>query len=215
MITGIILAGGKSKRMGENKALMRLGNDTLIEHVIERVRPITDELLIITNSPDEYAHLGITLHGDIVQNAGALGGIHTGLTHATHDTVLCVGCDSPFLVSNLICYLVSALEKYDAVMPYTYKSSIEYSGRIGKDQRPTILQTLCAAYSKSCLTAIEVMLNESDFRVHALAEHAKVLTISPDIWQTYDSDGLSFFNINSPEDFEKAKSIYRTLQETF
>ncbi len=211
MVTGIILAGGKSKRMGENKALMRLGNNTLIGHVIHRVRPITNELLLITNSPDEYTHLGIRMHSDIVQNAGALGGIHTGLTHASHDTVLCVGCDSPFIVPDLLSYLVSALGEYDAVMPYTCRNPNEYLGVNQKDQRQTIRQTLCAAYSKNCLAAIEGMFNKSDLRVHALAEHAKVLTIAPEIWQTYDSKGLSFLNINSPEDFEKAKEIYSKL----
>ena len=214
MVTGIILAGGKSRRMGENKALMRLGNDTLIGHVIQRVRPITNELLLITNSPDEYTHLGIRMHGDIVQSAGALGGIHTGLTHASHDTVLCVGCDSPFIVTDLLCYLVSALGEYDAVMPYTCRNPNEYLGVNQKDQRQTIPQTLCATYSKNCLAAIEGLFNKSDFRVHALAERAKILTIAPDIWQTYDSEGLSFFNINSPEDFEKAKEIYETLHES-
>jgi len=214
MVTGIILAGGKSKRMGENKALMGLGNDTLIGHVIERVRPITNELLLITNSPNEYASMGITIHGDFVKNAGALGGIHAGLTHATHDTVLCVGCDSPFIATNLLSYLASILGEYDAVMPYTHRNSNEYSMTNHKDQRQIILQTLCASYSKNCLETIEELFNDSDYRVHALAERANVLKITPDIWQTYDAEGLSFFNINSPEDYEKAKEIYKTLHET-
>ena len=214
MVTGIILAGGKSKRMGENKALMRLGNNTLIGHVIERVRPITNELLLITNSPNEYASLEITMHTDIVQNAGALGGLHSGLTNALHDTVLCVGCDSPFIATKLLSYLESALEEYDAVIPYTHRNPNELLVRKHKDQQQIILQTLCAAYSKTCLETIEVMFNESDFRVHALAERANVLTIPPHIWQTYDSKGLSFFNINAPEDFQKAKHHYKTFHES-
>jgi molybdopterin-guanine dinucleotide biosynthesis protein A len=208
MVTGVILAGGKSRRMGQNKALLRLGNGTLIGHVIRCMRSITDELLLITNRPDEYAHLDIDMHGDIIPNAGALGGIHAGLTHALHEEVLCVGCDSPFLMPNLLTYLVSVLGEHDAVMPYTYK---ELSSD-NKDVQIT-LQTLCAVYSKRCLPIIEQMLNEHDLRVHALQERANVLTLAPEIWKTFDSEGHSFFNVNTPEDFEKAQVIYDTLHK--
>ena len=95
-VTGIILAGGKSRRMGANKALMQLGANSLIGHIIRRMRLITDELLLVTNSPTEYGHLNVPMHGDIFPDTGALGGIYTGLTHASHDVVLCVACDSPF-----------------------------------------------------------------------------------------------------------------------
>ncbi|MDE0636264.1 MAG: molybdenum cofactor guanylyltransferase [Candidatus Poribacteria bacterium] len=204
MVTGVILAGGKSRRMGENKALLRLGNRTIIGHVIQRIQPITDELLLITNSPDEYTHLGIAMHKDIIPNAGALGGIHAGLSYASHETVLCVGCDNPFLVPNLLSYLVSALGKYDAVMPWTDKeSSAKNAGA------QIILQTLCAVYSKRCLPIIEQMLNESDLRVHALQERANVFALAPEIWKTYDAEGFSFFNVNTPEDFEKAQTMVK------
>ena len=202
MVTGVILAGGKSRRMGQNKALLRLGNETLIGHVIRCMRSITDELLLITNSPDEYAHLGMTMHKDIIQNVGALGGIHAGLTYASHETIICVGCDNPFLVPNLLSYLVSVLGEHDAVMPYTYNDDVQIT-----------LQTLCAVYSKRCLPIIEQMLNEPDLRVHALQERANVLTLAPEIWKTYDSGGHSFFNVNTPEDFEKAQTIYDTSHE--
>ncbi len=204
MVTGVILAGGKSRRMGENKALLRLGNGTIIGQVIRRMQPITDELLLITNSPDEYTHLGITMHKDIVPNAGALGGIHTGLTYASHHTVICVGCDNPFLMPNLLTYLVSVLGEYDAVMPHTYK---EPSADNADAQ--IISQTLCAVYSKRCLPIIEQMLNEPDLRVHALQERANILTLAPEIWKTFDAEGLSFFNVNTPEDFEKAQTMVK------
>ncbi len=206
MVTGVILAGGKSRRMGQNKALLRLGNDTLIGHVIRCMRSITDELLLITNSPDEYAHLDIDMHGDIIPNAGALGGIHAGLTYALHEEVLCVGCDSPFLMPNLLTYLVSVLgeDEYDAVMPYTDKEPSSYN----RDAQIT-LQTLCAVYSKRCLPIIEQMLSEQDLRVYALQERANVLALAPEIWKTYDSEGQSFFNVNTPEDFEKAQTMVK------
>ena len=197
-VTGVILAGGKSRRMGENKALMQLGDDSLIGHVIRRMRPITDELLLVTNSPTEYAHLGVSMHGDIFPGAGTLGGIYTGVTHASHNAVLCVACDSPFLNPKLLTYLASILEEYDAVMPYTHRNNTQ-----------TTLQTLCAAYSKRCLPIIASMLRESELRVHALQERAHIKRVSPEVWQEFDPDGASFFNINTPEDFEKTDSYMR------
>ncbi|MDD9974771.1 MAG: molybdenum cofactor guanylyltransferase [Candidatus Poribacteria bacterium] len=210
-VTGVILAGGQSRRMGQNKALIQLGDNSLIEHVIRRMHLVVDELLLITNSPAEYAHLNVPLYGDIIPDTGALGGIYTGLTYASHDAVLCVGCDNPFLVSNLLIYLVSVLDEYDAVMPYTYSRNkdIEVRNPSHRDDRIT-LQTLCAAYAKRCLPIIELMLQESELRVHALAERAYVQRVSPEVWQRFDSEGMSFFNINTPEDFEKADSYMRS-----
>lgn len=199
-ITGVILAGGKSRRMGENKALMQLGEDSLIGHVIRRMRMVTDELLLITNNPTAYTHLNLPMHEDIVPNTGALGGVYTGLTYASHDTVLCVACDSPFLAPKLLTYLVSVLGEHDAVMPYTSR----------RDQGQITLQTLCAVYSKRCLPIIELMLQESELRVHALHERAHIKRISPEVWQRFDPDGMSFFNINTPEDFDHANSHVRS-----
>lgn len=188
--------------MGANKALLQLGDAPLIAHVIHRMRLVTDELLLITNTPTEYAHLDLPMHNDSVPDAGALGGIYTGLTHASDDTVLCVACDSPFLQPKLLSYLVSVLGEYDAVMPYTYKET-----PTSDSNNQITLQTLCAVYSKRCLPIIELMLQASELRVHALQERANIRTLAPEVWKTYDSEGHSFFNVNTPEDFEKARTL--------
>ena len=198
-VTGVILAGGQSRRMGENKALMELGDDSLIGHVIRCMQNVTDERLLITNSPTEYGHLGVPMHGDILPGTGALGGLYTGLTHASHDAVLCAACDSPFLNPKLLTYLVSVLGEYDAVIPETFAHH--------EDTTQITLQTLCAVYSKRCLPIIESMLRESELRVHALQERAHIKRISPEIWQEFDPDGMSFFNINTPQDFETGEKL--------
>ncbi len=208
-ITGVILAGGKSRRMGENKALLQLGEDSLIGHVIRCMRLVTDELLLITNSPADYAHLDLRMYADIVPNAGALGGVYTGLTYASYDAVLCVACDSPFLDPKLLTYLVSVLGEYDAVMPYTHEE-VRARNPSDSDETRITLQTLCAAYSKRCLPIIELMLQESELRVHALQERAHIKCISPDVWERFDPEGMSFFNINRPEDFDRANSYMRS-----
>ena len=209
LVTGVILAGGMSRRMGENKALLQLGEDSLIGHVIRRMHLITDELLLITNSPAEYAHLDLPMHEDTVPNTGALGGVYTGLTYASHDAVLCVACDSPFLEPKLLTYLVSVLDEYDAVMPYTCEE-IGVRNPSYSDAARITLQTLCAAYSKRCLSIIELMLQESELRVHALQERAYIKSISPEVWQRFDPEGMSFFNINTPEDFARANSYIKS-----
>lgn len=207
-VTGVILAGGKSRRMGENKALMRLGDNSLIGHVIHRMCLVTNELLLITNSPAEYAHLDVPMHGDILPGTGALGGIYTGLKRASHNTVLCVACDSPFVEPKLLTYLVSVLGEYDAVMPYTHREI-----HASHNDVQITLQTLCAAYSKRCLPIIKSMLRDSELRVHALQERAHIKRVSPEVWQAFDPEGMSFFNINTPEDFESADA-YMSMQTT-
>ena len=205
-VTGVILAGGKSRRMGKNKALLRLGDEPLIAHVIRSMRGVTDDLLLITNDHAGYTHLGLPMHSDIVPGAGALGGIYTGLMHASQEAILCVACDSPFLQPKLLSYLVSILGEYDAVMPYT-DSRRQAPLCCNHNNNRITLQTLCAVYSKKCLPIIEAMLQESELRVHALQERAHIRCVSPEVWQAFDPDGTSFFNINTPEDFEKAKKM--------
>ena len=105
-ISGIVLAGGASRRMGRDKAFLELDGQSLIEIVLERVRAV------VTNTPQRYAHLAARLVGDIHPGIGDLGGIHSGLTAATHDHALIVGCDMPFLNPPLLEYLVSLAPPY-------------------------------------------------------------------------------------------------------
>ena len=202
-VTGVILAGGSSRRMGQNKALMRLGTATIIEHVIRRMRAITADVLLITNPPPLYAHLGLPMQADIVPNMGTLGGIYTGLTYAANPSVLCVACDMPLLQPQLLSYLTSILGEYDAVVPY-----VEEKGA----SAPTF-QTLSAVYSKRCLPVINQMLAEGELRVHALYDRIAVRRVEPQEWQPFDPQGLSFLNINTPADFEKAVQMIRWSEE--
>jgi molybdopterin-guanine dinucleotide biosynthesis protein A len=101
------------------------------------------------------------------------------------------------------------LGKYDAVMPYT-REGVGVRNPTHRDAAPITLQTLCAAYSKRCLPIIALMLRESELRVHALHERAHIKCISPEVWQRFDPEGMSFFNINTPEDFDRANSYMRS-----
>ena len=202
-VTGVILAGGQSRRMGQNKALMLLADAPLISHVICQMEAVTDELLLITNEPDLYTTLKIPTYTDLLPEMGTLGGLYTGLTHAANEVVLCVGCDMPLLQPNLLSYLTTLLGDYDAVVP-----CIEAEN--GTRTKPTYLfQTLSAVYSKRCLPIIEEMLAVGELRVHALYDRIDTRIVQSDEWQAFDPQGLSFFNINTPKDFEKVNIYWR------
>ena len=184
--------------MGQNKALMPLGNEPLIVHVIRQMELITDELLLITNEPDLYTALRMPMYADILPDMGALGGLHTGLTYAANSVVLCVGCDMPLLQPNLLSHLITLLDDYDAVVPCVETADM-------RQPKPAyVFQTLSAVYSKRCLPVIDEMLTAGELRVHALYDRIDTRIVQAHEWETYDPQGLSFFNINTPEDFEKA-----------
>ena len=195
--TGVILAGGESRRMGRNKALMRLVDETLISRALKRLQSVTDEIIVISNSVDLYNDLGVRVYEDLVPKSGALGGVYTGLTHAVNNTVVCVACDMPLLQPKLMTYLLSVLGEHDAVVPYT---------RELEDSNPK-LQTLCAVYTRRCNHTIRQMLEGGELRLHALCDRIKVRRVPPGEWREIDPEGLSFINVNTREDFEKVKQM--------
>ncbi len=201
--TGIILAGGSSRRMGQNKALMRLGCATLIEHTLCQMRLVTTNLLLITNTPSQFGHLGVRMYTDVVPNMGALGGIYTGLTRADNPAVICVACDMPLLQPRLLSYLTTILGEDDAVVPYV------------EDSNPSDpkFQTLSAVYSKKCLSAIKQMFAEGELRVHALYSRISVRVVPPSEWRQFDPHGHSFFNINTPADLNDASRLIHSFQK--
>src|SRR5919108_2948434 len=103
---GIILAGGQSRRMGQDKALMALRGRTLIQRVMDALAPICDELILVTNTPDPYAHLALRMIPDAFPGAGSLGGLYSGLAAMIAEQAIAVACDMPFLNSELLRYLV-------------------------------------------------------------------------------------------------------------
>jgi len=191
--TVAIMAGGKSSRMGTDKAFVRLNDKPLIEHVIGQVAGLGQhETILITNRPDAYAHLGLPMFGDLVQDKGALGGIHAALTHSAQPYVLVVACDTPFVKPELFRYMLTLLEgPFDVVVPRV------------KDYP----QGLHAIYGKGCLSAIEERI--AGDRLHVIGFYPKVRTryLDETEYAPYDPTGVSFFNINTPQDLEQGVRI--------
>ncbi len=191
-ISCIVLAGGESKRMGAaDKAFLRIGGLTLIEGVVEKMARIGDEVIIVANSPQEYDHLEARLVGDIYPGTGALGGIYSGLRAARSDYGLVVACDMPFLDLRLLRYMILLSPGQDVVIP-----------RVGGLTEP-----LHAIYSKECLQPMERLLSARRLRIVGFFPEVRVRYIKEHEVKLFDPQCLSFFNVNTPADLEKARSL--------
>jgi molybdenum cofactor guanylyltransferase len=181
---GVILAGGKSRRFGSNKAFADMNGRPLIDRVISVLRPIFDELLIITNSPDEYAYLGLPMHEDLIKGLGPIGGIYTGLEKIQNSRGFFVACDMPFLNENLIYHLVKLSEGFEAVVP-----KIDWK-----------MEPLHAVYSKECLPAIRELIGTGECMIHRYFQRIRVRFLNEDEIKLYDPMLRSFYNINKPDE---------------
>ncbi len=191
-VTGVIQAGGKSTRMGGTpKALLELGGRRIIERVVAVVRRVVDDVLIVTNTPELYAFLGLPTVADVFPGHGSLGGIYSGLAAATGDAAFTVACDMPFLRADVARLVIARAAEGDVVIP-----------RVG-DQ----LETLHAVYGKRCLGPMEERLRAGRLKIVGFFDAVRVLEIpEPDIARHADP-AVVFMNVNTPEELERARSL--------
>jgi molybdopterin-guanine dinucleotide biosynthesis protein A len=192
-ITGVVLAGGKSSRMGQNKALMWLGGKRLVDRVVEVMHDVFDDLLMVTNTPDLYTDLGIPMVPDVWPEKGSLGGIYSAIYHVATSYCLVVACDMPFLQAAGLRYMITQMTDYDVVVPDV----------LGE------LQTLHAIYSKTCLQPIERRLETNRLRIVGFFPDVRVRTVTASELQLYDPALLAFQNLNTPEEFQAAEQRLR------
>jgi molybdopterin-guanine dinucleotide biosynthesis protein A len=192
-VSGIVLAGGSSSRLGRNKALIAVQGQPLIRRVTDRLCPVVDEVLLVTNTPGLYAFLDLPMVGDIYPGVGALGGLHAGLAAMHSPYGLVVGCDMPFLNADLLDYLISLRDGYEVVIP-----------RVGSFYEP-----LHAVYSARCLPLIERQIRAGQRRVLGACMGARVRYVDRAEIARYDAQQLSFFNINSPQDLERTEQLLK------
>jgi len=196
MLTICVQAGGESRRMGRDKALMPFLERPLIQRVIDRLSPIADEVIVTTNNPDSYRFLGIPLFPDLKPGHGALGGLYTALSVATHPVVAVVACDMPFTSAALLESGSKLLigEGVDVVIPDSGNG----------------LEPLHAVYRReTCLPVIEAALDAEQWRLIAWFPKVKVRILQPNEVQAYDTSGLTFWNLNTPEEFAEAERLAR------
>jgi molybdopterin-guanine dinucleotide biosynthesis protein A len=188
-ISGIVLAGGQSSRLGTDKSLVNVKGKPLIEQIVGKLARLSDDVLIVTNSPQRYNHLGARLAGDIYPGKGALGGIYSGLRAAANVYSLVVACDMPFLNLNLLRYMILLAREHDVVIP-----------RIGGFSEP-----LHAIYSKSCLEPIDRLLDRGGLKIIDFFSEVQVRYVEEDEIDIFDPQHLSLFNVNTPSDLEVMK----------
>ena len=188
-ISGIVLAGGQSSRLGTDKSFVTVKGKPLIEQIVAKLARLSDDVIIVTDSPERYNHLEARRVGDIYPGKGALGGVYSGLRAAANDYSLVVACDMPFLNLNLLRYMILLAREHDVVIP-----------RIGG-----LLEPLHAVYSKSCLEPIERLLARGGLRIIDFFSEVQVRYVEEDEIDIFDPQHLSLFNVNTPSDLEEMK----------
>ena len=195
-VTGVIQAGGKSTRMGGRpKALLELGGWRIIERVLDAVRPVVDDVLIVTNTPDLYGFLGVPMVPDAYPEHGSLGGIFTGLAAASGDAVFTVACDMPFLHPGVARLVIGRAGQGDVVIP-----------RVGEQ-----LETLHALYAKACLPHIEARLKAGRLKIVGFFEDVRVVEVDEAEVARHRAPDVVFMNVNTPDELARARALAARL----
>lgn len=184
-VTGVILAGGQSSRMGSNKALLPYRGGRFIEAIHRQMAGLFGEVLLVTNTPEQYQFLSCRMVPDIYPGMGALAGLHAGLYHSSCQHVFAVACDMPYLNDDLIKAMLARRHNADLIIP---------AGEKGPEP-------LHAIYSKRCLTAMEAALLSGRRRIVSFFPQVRVEYVDQAVISTMDPAFRSFRNINTPEDY--------------
>ncbi len=195
-ITIAILTGGKSSRMGTNKAFTEVGGVPIIERILQRVGDLGEETILITNQPADYAHLGLPAYPDRIPGKGPLGGLYTALLEAHYLYMLAVSCDQPFLNPLLLQALIDQREGFDVVIP------------LDREDYP---QSMHAVYSKGCLPAIQDCLDADRLKMIGFFPQVRVRKIAGEDIDRYDPMRISFVNVNTPDDLTEANRLAAEL----
>ncbi|MCM3692998.1 molybdenum cofactor guanylyltransferase [Neobacillus niacini] len=192
----IILSGGKSSRMGTNKALLKLNEKTTIERMVDTLKIYFDDIILVTNEMESYQFLGVKMVSDHYPGKGPLAGFHAGLMASDYDVNFITACDMPFISGELAATLVNMIDHHDALVPVIN----------GK------MQTLCGVFQKKNVTKIEECIENGRLPIKQLLDHLNVLYITENELQAYTNIDLErvFFNMNHPHEYEEAKKWLRS-----
>lgn len=181
-VSGVILAGGRSTRYGRNKALVKIDGVPLIEKVTGLLKELFGHVIIITNTPGDYAYLGLPMHEDLLKGLGPLGGIYTALSVIPNGYGFVFACDMPLLNRDLLLHMAKLRKDYDIVAP-----------KVGWK-----IEALHAIYGKTCLPAIRRLIASRDYQVIRIFSDVSVRYVEETEIRPHDPEMRSFLNINSP-----------------
>jgi len=180
--TGIILSGGKSIRMGENKAFIDIDGVPIIHRIHNLFKELFQEIIIVTNQKELFSNFESKIYSDLFPNKGALGGLYTGIFFSTFNFSFCVACDMPYIKKSLVQYLLNHIKDDDVIVPRT------------KDG----LQPLHAIYSKNCLGPIKKVIEQGKYKIIDIYDMVKVKIINEKDFISLDPLRESFINVNTP-----------------
>jgi molybdenum cofactor guanylyltransferase len=194
-VTGVVQAGGKSTRMGGRpKALIELGGRSIVERVVAALTRVVDDVLVVTNTPELYAFLGLPMVADVYPDHGSLGGVYSGL-RAAGEIAFTVACDMPFLHPEVVRLVVARADEGDVVIP-----------RVGER-----LETMHAAYGKACLPPIEERLRAGRLTIVGFFDSVRVVEISEADVARFRDPAIAFMNVNTPDELERARALVAEL----
>lgn len=192
-ISSILLAGGKSSRLGTDKGRIKLdARFAMVQSAAEKLLAVSDEVIVVTDGR-RYGHLRVKWVTDVYPGAGPLGGLYSGLLAAKSSHALVVACDMPFLNLALLRYMISLPRDYDVLIP-----------KMGHKLEP-----LHAIYSRKCLQPIERLLKAGRFKIIDFFDQVMVRHLTEEEIERYDPDHRSFFNINTPAQLREAKTMIK------
>jgi molybdenum cofactor guanylyltransferase len=203
-LSAAVLAGGKSERMGQDKAFLRLEPDgpMLLEIVLDRLRGVADDILIVTSDVGRHEGFGARVVPDVMPGFGTLSGIHAALDGAEHDHCLIVACDMPLLNPGVLAYLAAQPRSYDVLVPQT--PGVSRQGNSGQ-----IYQTLHAIYARRCREPISAQFARGDQRVTGFFSQVHVRVPDRHSLLALDPHELTFTNTNTPESLDVARELAR------
>ncbi len=194
MLTIAVLAGGMSQRMGQDKSVMVFNGEALIRRVLKRVAGLANEVMIVAPRNHEFLSLGIKVEPDIFPGRGPLGGLYTALIKSSNQEVALIACDMPFVNPGLLLHQLEILisDNVDVVVPSSEKG----------------LEPLHAIYRKeTSLPSVKGALDSGERRLVSWFPNVKVHIMTQKETNPFDPGGLTFLNINTPEEFIKAEKL--------
>jgi molybdopterin-guanine dinucleotide biosynthesis protein A len=187
-MAGIVLAGGENRRMGKDKAFLKLAGMPMIEHVLRSLKAACRDIIIVTNSPQLYKAYGVSVVTDAFDGRGPLTGIYSGLRKSADEYNFVVACDMPFLNPRLLAYMGSLAGGYDIVVP-------KVDGMV---------EPLHAVYRKELLSVIEAQIMRYEQQIRVLFEKQRVRYVTAEEINRFDPARKSFKNLNTPQEYEEA-----------
>jgi len=194
MLSIVVQAGGGSRRMGQNKALLPFLGKPLVARVVDRLSFLGEETLVISNPPAEVEFLGIPVFEDLLPGRGALGGLYTALSVASQPLVAVVACDMPFANAMLLAALRDQLrsDDFDLAVPQSAEG----------------LEPMHAVYRReTCLPAVQRALEAGEQRMISFYPMVKPRIFAVEEVRPFDPEQLTFINVNTPEDFQQAEQM--------